>query len=46
MMEFTHNEWFQRDIINNIIILTKWGAYKIYTIITDEISEVSINHNT
>ena len=32
-MCFTHNYWVQRDIINNIIILTKWGADTIYTVI-------------
>ena len=33
MMKFTHNEWGQRDIIKHIIILTKRGADKIYTVI-------------
>ena len=33
MMSHTHNEWVQRDIINNIIILTKQDADMIYTII-------------
>ena len=32
-MSHTHNEWVQRDIINNIIILTKRDADMIYTII-------------
>ena len=32
-MVSTHNEGGQRDTINNIIILTKKGAYTIYTII-------------
>ena len=33
MMSFTHNDLDQCDIINHIIILTKRGAYKIYTVI-------------
>ena len=32
-MKFMHNDWVQHDIINNIIILTKWGAYMIYNVI-------------
>ena len=33
MVSFTHNDWDQHDIINDIIILTQQGAYMIYTII-------------
>ena len=33
MMKFMHNELGQRDIINNIIILTKLLADTIYTVI-------------
>ena len=32
-MSFTHNDLDQCDIINHIIILTKRGADKIYTIL-------------
>ena len=32
-MEFNQNDWGQRDIINKIIILTKWGTYRMYTAI-------------
>ena len=34
MTSFAHNDWGQRDIINNIIILTKIGLDTIYTFIT------------
>ena len=33
-MEFTKNDWGQRDTINNIIILTKLGTDMIHAIIT------------
>ena len=33
MISFTHNDWGQREILNNIIILTKRVADTIYTII-------------
>ena len=33
MIKFTHNDWGQRDIIKNVIILTKRGADTIYTVI-------------
>ena len=29
-MEFTQNDWRQRDIINKTKILTKWGLDKIH----------------
>ena len=32
-MSFTHNDWGQCGIINNIIILTKQGSDMIYTFI-------------
>ena len=46
MKKFTHSDWGQRDIINNIIILTRWGEDNIYTVITGGISEVSLNQST
>ena len=33
MMKFTHNDWDQHNIINNIVILTKWGADTIYIVL-------------
>ena len=33
MMEFTQNDWFQRDIINKLIILTKRGTDTINFVI-------------
>ena len=33
MMSFAHNDWGQREIINNVIILTKRVADTIYTVI-------------
>ena len=33
MMEFTNNDWVQRDIIHNIIILTKIVTYTIHAVI-------------
>ena len=33
-MDFTQNDWGQRDIRNKIIILTKLGTYMIHTIFT------------
>ena len=33
MMDFTPNEWVQRDIINKIKILTKQGTDMIHAII-------------
>ena len=34
MMKFTNNDWCQRDIIKNIIFLTKQGADTIYTVLS------------
>ena len=39
-MSFTHNDWGQCDIINDIIILTKWGADRIYTVIPTNIRSI------
>ena len=33
MIEFMNNDWGQRDIINNIKILTKQGTYTIHAVI-------------
>ena len=33
MLEFMHNDLGQRDIIHNIKILTKQGAYRIHAVI-------------
>ena len=33
-MDFTQNDWSQRDIINKIIILTKRGTYVMHATIT------------
>ena len=32
-MYSNQNDWGQRDIINKIIILNKWGIYRMYAII-------------
>ena len=32
-MEFNQNDWGQRDIINKIIILTKGGTDRMYSVI-------------
>ena len=33
MMDFTHNDWGQRKIINKITIWTKQGTYTIHAVI-------------
>ena len=35
-MEFTQNDWGQRDIINKIVILTKRGTDTIHAVIPEK----------
>ena len=33
MMNFMHNDWSKCDTMENITIITKWGADTIYTVL-------------
>ena len=44
-MEFTQNDWGQREIINKTKILTKWGSDKINDVIPTKYKKYTSNAN-